>query len=136
MQPLALVALRLTLGIIFASVYAVCGPHQRGSRLGGGARVRMCGLADFSSCGKQACAHTKLPRALTSCIRSYFFVASSSLLFLVFAEIGRVEPGSGGEIQLTDGIARLLGDFKRSPIVADRGSASQWFAAIGLGYTF
>ncbi len=31
---------------------------------------------------------------------------------------------------------RLSGDFKRSPIVADRGSASQWFGAIGLGYTF
>ena len=31
---------------------------------------------------------------------------------------------------------RLAGDFKRSPIVADRGSASQWFGAIGLGYTF
>ena len=31
---------------------------------------------------------------------------------------------------------RLAGDFKRSPIVADRGSATQWFAALGLGYTF
>jgi outer membrane scaffolding protein for murein synthesis (MipA/OmpV family) len=31
---------------------------------------------------------------------------------------------------------RLAGDFKRSPIVADRGSAGQWFGAIGLGYTF
>lgn len=31
---------------------------------------------------------------------------------------------------------RLAGDFKRSPIVADRGSAAQWFGAIGLGYTF
>jgi outer membrane scaffolding protein for murein synthesis (MipA/OmpV family) len=26
--------------------------------------------------------------------------------------------------------------FKRSPIVDDRGSASQWFAAAGLAYTF
>ena len=31
---------------------------------------------------------------------------------------------------------RLAGDFKRSPIVADRGSATQWFGAIGLGYSF
>ena len=31
---------------------------------------------------------------------------------------------------------RLAGDFKRSPIVADRGSASQWFGALGLAYTF
>ena len=31
---------------------------------------------------------------------------------------------------------RLAGDFKRSPIVSDRGSATQWFGAVGLGYTF
>lgn len=32
--------------------------------------------------------------------------------------------------------SRLLGDFKRSPIVSQRGSASQWIAAAGLAYTF
>ena len=32
--------------------------------------------------------------------------------------------------------ARLSGDFKRSPIVSDRGSATQWLAALGLAYTF
>jgi outer membrane scaffolding protein for murein synthesis (MipA/OmpV family) len=32
--------------------------------------------------------------------------------------------------------ARLLGDFKRSPIVSRRGSASQWVVAAGLAYTF
>lgn len=31
---------------------------------------------------------------------------------------------------------RLAGDFRRSPIVSDRGSATQWFGAVGLGYTF
>lgn len=31
---------------------------------------------------------------------------------------------------------RLVGDFKRSPIVADRGSASQWFLAAGVGYSW
>lgn len=36
----------------------------------------------------------------------------------------------------TGSYSRLAGDFKRSPIVADRGSAGQWFGAIGLGYTF
>jgi len=36
----------------------------------------------------------------------------------------------------TGSYGRLAGDFRRSPIVADRGSASQWFGAIGLGYTF
>jgi outer membrane scaffolding protein for murein synthesis (MipA/OmpV family) len=32
--------------------------------------------------------------------------------------------------------SRLVGDFKRSPIVSQRGSASQWLGAIGLAYTW
>ena len=32
--------------------------------------------------------------------------------------------------------SRLKGDFADSPIVADRGSASQWLFAAGLGYSF
>jgi outer membrane scaffolding protein for murein synthesis (MipA/OmpV family) len=32
--------------------------------------------------------------------------------------------------------SRLVGDFKRSPIVAQRGSASQWIGALGLAYTW
>jgi outer membrane scaffolding protein for murein synthesis (MipA/OmpV family) len=32
--------------------------------------------------------------------------------------------------------SRLVGDFKRSPIVSDRGSASQWLGAVGLAYTW
>jgi outer membrane scaffolding protein for murein synthesis (MipA/OmpV family) len=32
--------------------------------------------------------------------------------------------------------ARQVGDFKRSPIVSDRGSANQWLLAVGLAYTF
>lgn len=32
--------------------------------------------------------------------------------------------------------SRLLGDFKRSPIVRDRGDADQYFAALGVSYTF
>ena len=31
---------------------------------------------------------------------------------------------------------RLVGDFRQSPIVDDRGSASQWFAAAGLAYSW
>ena len=31
---------------------------------------------------------------------------------------------------------RLVGDFKRTPIVATRGSATQWLAAAGLAYTW
>ena len=36
----------------------------------------------------------------------------------------------------TGSYSRLLGDFKRSPIVSQRGSASQWIGAAGLAYTF
>ena len=36
----------------------------------------------------------------------------------------------------TASYSKLSGDFKRSPIVSDRGSASQWLTAIGLAYTF
>ena len=36
----------------------------------------------------------------------------------------------------TASYSKLQGDFKRSPIVAQRGSASQWLGAIGLAYTF
>ena len=31
---------------------------------------------------------------------------------------------------------RLVGDFKDSPIVQDRGSATNWFGAVGLGYSW
>ena len=36
----------------------------------------------------------------------------------------------------TGSYGRLAGDFRRSPIVDDRGSATQWLVAAGLGYTF
>jgi outer membrane scaffolding protein for murein synthesis (MipA/OmpV family) len=36
----------------------------------------------------------------------------------------------------TGSYGRLVGDFKRSPIVSLRGSASQWFGAVGLAYSF
>jgi outer membrane protein len=32
--------------------------------------------------------------------------------------------------------SRLVGDFKRSPIVSQRGSADQWLGALGLAYTW
>lgn len=32
--------------------------------------------------------------------------------------------------------SRLVGDFRDSPIVEDRGSASQWLAALGLAYSW
>ena len=36
----------------------------------------------------------------------------------------------------TANYTRLVGDFKRSPLVSERGSASQWLVAAGLAYTF
>ena len=32
--------------------------------------------------------------------------------------------------------SRIVGSIARSPIVADRGSRSQWQGALGLAYTF
>ena len=37
---------------------------------------------------------------------------------------------------LVGGYSRMLGDAKRTPYTSIRGSADQWFAAVGLGYTF
>jgi MipA family protein len=34
------------------------------------------------------------------------------------------------------GYSRMLGDFKRSPIVRDAGDADQWLASAGISYTF
>jgi MipA family protein len=34
------------------------------------------------------------------------------------------------------GYQKLLGDYKRSPIVAIAGSSNQWVGAVGIGYTF
>jgi len=34
------------------------------------------------------------------------------------------------------GYSRMLGDAKRTPYTSLRGDADQWFAALGLGYTF
>ena len=36
----------------------------------------------------------------------------------------------------TGNYSRLVGDFKRAPIVADRGSPTQWLGALGLAYTW
>ena len=32
--------------------------------------------------------------------------------------------------------SRLVGDFKRSPIVSQRGSANLWVGALGLAYSW
>ena len=42
----------------------------------------------------------------------------------------------GFAIVLGAGYSRMLGDAKDSPFTSDRGSADQWFGAVGVGYTF
>ena len=44
-------------------------------------------------------------------------------------------PRKGGTFAAPQATAALPAT-KRSPIVADRGSSTQWFGAIRLGYTF
>ncbi|WP_159981281.1 MULTISPECIES: MipA/OmpV family protein [unclassified Novosphingobium] len=47
---------------------------------------------------------------------------------------GNLTHGLG--IFATGGYQRLLGAYRRSPIVADVGSANQWSGAVGIAYTF
>lgn len=42
----------------------------------------------------------------------------------------------GASLFLVAGYSKLLGDFKKSPVVSDAGSGNQAFAAFGLGYSF
>ena len=42
----------------------------------------------------------------------------------------------GWQVFANGSYKKLLGDFADSPLVADRGSSSQWFVAAGVGYTF
>ena len=48
---------------------------------------------------------------------------------------GDITNGGFGLIVLGS-YSRMLGDPKRSPVTSIRGSADQWFGAIGIGYTF
>src|SRR6516225_11265858 len=64
----------------------MCGPSQRGSRLTGGDRVRMCGLAERFRCGMQARLTTNVPRVLIDCIKSYRLISSASVPDRLIAE--------------------------------------------------
>lgn len=55
-------------------------------------------------------------------------------LFVAHSLSGDLRKGWG--LFGTAGYKRLVGDIADSPIVDDRGSASQWFGALGVGYTF
>lgn len=39
-------------------------------------------------------------------------------------------------VNATGGYKRLLGDFADSPIVSQQGDANQWFAGVGIGFSF
>ncbi|MBB5684665.1 MipA/OmpV family protein [Sphingobium boeckii] len=43
---------------------------------------------------------------------------------------------TGWSVFATGSYSKMLGEFKRSPIVRDAGSANQWFGALGVAYTF
>lgn len=55
-------------------------------------------------------------------------------LFAVHSLSGNLTHGFG--IFATGGYQRLLGAYRRSPVVAGVGSANQWSGAIGIEYTF
>jgi MipA family protein len=46
------------------------------------------------------------------------------------------DPRKGWGLFGTGSYKRLLGDIADSPIVADRGSRTQWFGAVGVGYSW
>lgn len=39
-------------------------------------------------------------------------------------------------VNATGGYKRLLGDFADSPVVSQQGDANQWFAGVGIGFSF
>ncbi|CAN5424223.1 hypothetical protein BH10PSE12_BH10PSE12_29120 [soil metagenome] len=43
---------------------------------------------------------------------------------------------SGWAVFAVGGYSKMLGDYKRSPVVAIAGDSDQWVAAVGIGYTF
>lgn len=55
---------------------------------------------------------------------------------LVAHSIGDGDLLGGWQVFANATYKKLLGDFADSPLVADRGSSSQWFVAAGVGYTF
>ena len=55
---------------------------------------------------------------------------------LVAHSIGGDDLLGGWQVFANTSYKKLVGDFADSPLVADRGAASQWFVATGVGYTF
>ena len=58
----------------------------------------------------------------------------TSSLFAGYALSGDLR--KGWAIFATGSYSKMLGDFKRSPLVSEAGDANQWFGALGVGYTF
>lgn len=55
---------------------------------------------------------------------------------LVAHSIGDGDLLGGWQVFANGTYKKLVGDFAESPLVADRGTSSQWFVAAGVGYTF
>jgi outer membrane protein len=63
------------------------------------------------------------------------FTDIGARLLLGYDLDGDLENG-GVALVVAGSYSHLLGDAKRSPLVAVRGSADQWLGAVGIGYTF
>lgn len=63
------------------------------------------------------------------------FVSAGATLLLAFDLDGDITDGGWGLVTIA-GYSRALGDAADTPFTAARGSADQFFGALGIGYTF
>lgn len=63
------------------------------------------------------------------------FTSAGAALLLAFDLNGDITDGGWGLVALA-GYSRVLGDARASPYTSARGSADQFFGALGVGYTF
>lgn len=63
------------------------------------------------------------------------FTKAGATLLLGFDLNGDLTDGGWGIVTIA-GYSRMLGDARRSPFTSVRGSANQFFGALGVGYTF
>lgn len=63
------------------------------------------------------------------------FVNAGATMLVAFDLDGDITNGGWGLVTIA-GYSRVLGDAKRSPFTSVRGSADQFFGALGVGYTF
>jgi len=63
------------------------------------------------------------------------FTRAGANVLLGFDLDGNLANG-GLAVVAVGGYSRMLGDARRSPVTSVRGSANQWLAALGIGFTF